>query len=138
MRGNSISDDGISAIARALGNCKITIMNVERCNITQNGATSLAAALSSNHTIRELWLEGNAITVEGALLIVKSAVDNTVCQYVDIDYKFCENDEISKTMKILRDRKKLEARKRPEARDYSGLYKTYFITMVTGKQFWYQ
>ena len=107
---NNIGDDGISAIAGALGNCKINTLNVEECGITLAGARSLATALLSNHTIRELLLRGNPITVEGALLIVKSAVDNTVCQRVSIDYKY-KNDEIKKMMNILEDRGK-------EVRDY--------------------
>ena len=105
---NNIGDDGISAIAGALGNCKINRLDVGLCGITLTGARSLATALSSNHTIRILLLMGNPITVEGALLIVKSAVDNTVCQYVgyvgiDDEYK---NDEIKKMMNILEDRRK--------------------------------
>ena len=114
MYDNNIGDDGISAIAGALGNCKINKLDVRSCNITLIGATSLAAALSSNYTIRKLWLQANAITVEGALLIVKSAVDNAVCQYVWIDDEYYENDEMSKMMKILRDRR------RQEVRDYVG------------------
>ena len=112
MWGNSIDDSGISAIAGALGHGKINILHVEGCGITLTGARSLAAALSSNHTITALWLEGNPITVEGALLIVKSAVDNnTVCQYVMIDDEY-ENDEIKKMMNIL------EARGVQEVIDY--------------------
>ena len=106
---NDIGDDGISAIAGALGNCKINKLSVQWCGITLTGARSLAAALSSNHTIRKLWLRRNPITVEGALLIVKSAVDNTVCQHVSIDSKY-ENDEIKKMMNILEDRWKQRVR----------------------------
>ena len=105
MWGNNIGDDGISAIAGALGNCKINTLSVEGCGITLTGARSVATALLSNHTIRELWLGGNPITVEGSLLIVKSAVDNTVCQHVGIDYQY-KNDEIKKMMNILEDRRK--------------------------------
>ena len=105
MDDNNIGDRGISAIAEALSNCKINKLDVERCNITLHGATMLAAALSSNHTIRELWLEDNAITVEGALLIVKSAVDNIVCQRVLIDDEH-QNDEVKKMMNILEDRRR--------------------------------
>ena len=105
MSGNNIGDDGISAIARALGNCKIIRLDVGLCGITFTGARSLAAALASNHTIRELWLQCNLITVEGALLIVKSAVDNTVCQLQDVSIdNECKNDEIKKMMNILQDR----------------------------------
>ena len=109
IRDNNIGNDGISAIARALGNCKINHLDVENCNITLIGATSLAAALSSNHTIRELWLWRNAITVEGALLIVKSAVANTVCQRVRIDDKY-ESDEVKKIMNILEDKTRQHVR----------------------------
>ena len=105
MMGNNIGNDGISAITGALGNCKINHLDVQMCNITLIGARSLAAALSSNYTIRELWLWGNAITVEGALLIVKSAVDNTVCRDVGIDYEY-KSDEVKKMMNILVDRRR--------------------------------
>ena len=69
------------------------------------GARSLAEASSSNHTIRELLLYKNPITVDGALLIMKSAVDNTVCQQVRIDYEHM-NYDIKKMMDILEDRRK--------------------------------
>ena len=103
MGHNNIGDDGISAIGGALGNCKINTLDIGECGITFTGARSLAASLLSNHTIRLLVLGDNSITVEGALLIVKSAVDNTVCQRVDIDYEY-KNDEIEKMMNILEDR----------------------------------
>ena len=105
MSNNNIGDDGISAIAGALGNCKINTLSVIECGITLTGARSLAAAVSSYHTITELQLWNNPITVEGALLIVKSAVDNTVCQCVGIDGKY-ENDEIEKMINVLGDRRK--------------------------------
>ena len=109
MFSNNIGDDGISAIAGALGNCKINMLDVQLCSITLTGATSLAQALSSNHTIRGLVLKDNPITVEGALLIVKSAVDNTVCQRVSIDDEY-KNDEIKKMMNILEDRRRQKVR----------------------------
>jgi len=114
MMGNNIGDDGISAISGALGNCKINILNVSGCGITLTGARSLAAALSFNHTIRVLELYDNPITVEGALLILKSAVQNTVCEevlinpeyiYMDINEEYC-NDEVLMMMNILEDRKR--------------------------------
>ena len=103
MCGNNIGDDGISAIAGALGNCKINKLNVQECGITLTGAISLAAAVSSNHTITELELRDNPITVEGALLIVKSAVNNTVCQDVEIDDEYENDEEVKMMMNILED-----------------------------------
>ena len=107
---NNIGDDGISAIAGALGNCKISELYVSECGITLTGARSLATALYSSNTVRELELRANPITVEGALLIVNSAVHNTVCQHVVIDDEY-KNDEIQKMMNIL------EYRRRQEVRD---------------------
>ena len=49
----------------------------------------------------------NAITVEGTLLMVKSAVHNTVCQELEIDNKYYENDEVKK---ILEDRERQHVR----------------------------
>ena len=104
MLGNSIGDDGISAIARELGNCKINELDVRMCGITLTGARSLATALSSHPTIRELWLKNNPITVEGAQLIVEAAVHNTVCLrvYIDDEYK---NDKVKEMLTILEDRR---------------------------------
>jgi len=109
MNDNNIGDDGISAIAGALGNCKINKLSVVKCGITLTGARSLAAALSSNHTIRVLNLWLNSITVEGALLIVKSAVHNTVCQEVYIDYEY-KNVEVKMMMNILENRRRQKVR----------------------------
>ena len=52
---------------------------------------SPAATLSSNHTIRVLWLSDNPFIVVGVLLI-KSTVNNQVCQHVEIDTEY-ESDE---------------------------------------------
>ena len=106
---NNIGDDGISAIAGALGNCKISKLNVRGCGITLIGARSLATALYSSNTVRELDLWRNPITVKGALMIVNSAVHNTVCQDVVIDNEY-KNDEIQMMMNILEDRRRQEVK----------------------------
>ena len=100
---NNIGDEGIFAITRALRNCKISKLKVDDCGITLTGARSLARALDSSNTIRYLKLHFNPITVEGALLVVNSAVNNTVCEYVSVDKEY-QNDEIQKKMNILEDR----------------------------------
>ena len=107
---NIIGDDGISTIAGALGDCKISRLSVNNCGITLTGTRSLATVISSHHTIRKLWLLDNPIAVEGALLIVNSAVYNTVCEEVWIDDEYDKNDEILNLKKILFDRKRKEVR----------------------------
>ena len=103
IRDNNICDDGIFVIAGALGECKISELDIRGCGITMTGARSLSTALYSSNTIKGLVLYSNPITFEGALLIVNSAVYNKVCQYVWISSEY-KNDEIQKMLIILEDR----------------------------------
>lgn len=81
--GNKFGDNGITAIAKILENSTISLLNVRDCGITFTGAKSLAEALLVNSSIKELWLMRNSITVEGARLIVSSALCNTVSKNID-------------------------------------------------------
>ena len=110
MRDNKIGDDGITAIAGSLSNGNITLLNVRCCGIGLVGVTSLAAALSSNQNIRELWLMNNKITVDGARLIIKSAVDNGICEHVSISIKYEDDEEIQRMRTILDDRRRQHVR----------------------------
>ena len=96
MTDNDISDDGITAIAGSLSNSSITVLDVSGCGISFVGVRSLAEALSTNQNIRILWLHGNPITVDGARLIMKSAVDNGVCEFVRVNDKYKDDDEVKK------------------------------------------
>ena len=77
------------------------------CGITLTGARSIATLLSANHTISNFMLLSNAITTEGAHLILQSAVNNKACE-VDIwkyiDYEYLSDSEVRTMMNILRDR----------------------------------
>ena len=109
MYANNIGDDGISAIARGLGNCKITELLVDHCGITVTGARPLATALSSHPTIRILTLDINHISVEGAQQILEAAVNNTVTLDVSIDDEY-ENDKVKEMLSILENRREHEVR----------------------------
>ena len=109
MRSNNITDDGITAIAGSLRSCSITVLNIERCGITFTGVISLAAALSTNRNIKMLSLWGNPITVDGARLIMKSAVDNGVCENVDIDNEY-KDDAVEEMETILDDKRRQDVR----------------------------
>ena len=108
MRINNIGDEGITAISSSLSS--ITVLNVSRCGITFTGVRSLAKALSTNHNIRQLWLMGNPITVDGARLIMKSAVDNGVCELLDINDEYKYDDEVKEMKTILYDRRRQNVR----------------------------
>ena len=110
MDSNEIGNDGITAIASSLSNSSITLLDVERCGISVVGVRSLAEAISSNQNIRTLRLWNNPITVDGARLIMKAAVDNAVCEYVWIDTEYDDDDEVKRMKNILDDRRKQDVR----------------------------
>ena len=68
------------------------------------------SSLSTNHNIRILELSFNAITVDGARLIMKSAVDNGVCEDVWIDDEYEDDDEVKEMKTILYDRRRQNVR----------------------------
>jgi len=110
MGANNIGDDGITAIARALGKSRIRVLDVARCGITIMGAKELTTALSTHQTIKTLILWDNPITVEGACLILQSAIDNGVCEYVDISRDYKSDSEVQKMMTVLQTRSKANKR----------------------------
>ena len=104
---NEIGDDGITAIAGSLSNSSITVLDVGYCGISLVGVRSLAAAIQN---IRMLWLTNNPITVDGARMIMLSAVDNGVCKYVSINSEYQNDDEVRRMMSILADRRRQDVR----------------------------
>ena len=82
MEHNRIGDDGITAIAGSLSNSSITQLNVWGCGIS----------------------------VVGARLIMKSAVDSTVCKNITIEAKYDNDDEVKRMMSILDERRKQDVR----------------------------
>ena len=100
MRGNQIGDDGIVAIAGSLNNSTVTELNLCDCGIGVVGVRSLAEAISSNQNIRNLMLSDNPITVHGARLIMKAAVDNSVLIYVGIDREYDDDYEVKRLESI--------------------------------------
>ena len=82
ISGNQITDDGITAIAGSLSNSSITLLNVLRCGIS----------------------------VVGARLIMKAAVDSAVCKDVWIDGEYDDDDEVKRMRSILDDRSRQDVR----------------------------
>ena len=104
MWNNAIGDDGIATIARSLCNSSVVELGVSWCSISVIGVRSLAESLSSNRNIKKIWLHGNPITVDGARLIIKSAVDNGVCEYVGISDEYNNDNEVKRMRASLDDR----------------------------------
>ena len=106
---NNIGDDGISVIAGALGKSRIRELSVRHCGITDIGAKQLATGLSLNSSITELNVWDNPITVEGARLILQSAVNNKMCKAVVIDDKHKTDSEVRNMSNILETRRKVKS-----------------------------
>ena len=109
---NYIGNEGIRAIAKTLDNARISEFHVWGCNITVTGAKSLAAGLINNRTIKRLKMYtpyvGNDVTVDGAIAILKAAVDNGVCQEVIFESEYNSNDRVKELMRTLEERKRQE------------------------------
>ena len=100
LSNNTIGDDGISAVAGALTMSKITKLYAGSCGITFIGARYLSLKFSKK--IEILGVKYNSITVEGARLILQSAVDSEVCQDVYINEEY--HSEMKEMMSILKQR----------------------------------
>ena len=106
MGHNNIGDDGISVIAGALGKNRIRMLSVNYCGITDIGAKQLATGLSLNSSIIVLVVCNNPITVEGARLILQSAVNNKVCVQVIVDIEHELDSEVRRMSDILETRQR--------------------------------
>lgn len=89
-----------------LNKTKISKLYVSKCGITLTGAKSIASALLHNGSIKLLVILGNPLTVEGAHLILRSAVNNGICQVVLVDKEYENEEEAKKMITILKDRNK--------------------------------
>jgi len=103
---NDLGNAGIAVIAGALAKGKIKELGIWQCGIGIAGAKELATCLSLNRSITHLYLWDNPITVEGAHLILQSALDNEVCQQVDIDKEY-NKDELKEMMTILESKRQI-------------------------------
>ena len=108
VRDNDCGNEGITAIAKALVNSDISVLNVCRCGLTFSGAESLAQVLPTYYNIEELWLYDNAITVDGARLIMQSAITNTKCEAVWVDPIYENDGDMEKLMITLNKRVRQE------------------------------
>jgi len=119
MLGNNIGDGGITAIAGALSTTQIDELDLSDCGITLTGAALLAERLLVNNSVKSLYVD-NQITVEGARLILQSAVSNGICQMVDIGRNYNDDDEVKKMNIILEQRMKVRLKPQREKQKVGG------------------
>ncbi|XP_055521922.1 NACHT, LRR and PYD domains-containing protein 14-like [Leucoraja erinacea] len=68
---NDLGDSGVKLVSAALRNpdCKIQRLELDVVGLTDSGAEDLASALSTNHTVTELWLSRNKLGDSGVKLM---------------------------------------------------------------------
>ena len=73
------------------------------------GAAVISKLLMNNCVIQELRLRVNDIGVEGARVILQSAVNNEACQAnIRIDDEYSRDSEIKTLMNIMEDRRRMK------------------------------
>ncbi|XP_032871832.1 NACHT, LRR and PYD domains-containing protein 3-like [Amblyraja radiata] len=78
---NDLGNSGVKLVSAALRNpdCKIQELKLNSVGLTDSGADDLASALSTNHTVTELWLGANSLGDSGVKL-VSAALRNPDCK----------------------------------------------------------
>ena len=73
------------------------------------GATVISKLLMNNCVIQELDISNNAIGVEGARVILQSAVNNEACQAnIRIYDEYSRDSEVKTLMNIMEDRRRMK------------------------------
>ena len=73
------------------------------------GATVISKLLMNNCVIQQLWMNDNDIGVEGARVILQSAVNNEACQAdIWIDDEYSRDSKVKTLMNIMRDRRRMK------------------------------
>ena len=77
--------------------------------VYSTGATVISKLLMNNGMIQRLHMGGNAISDEGARIILQSAVNNVVCQaYIGINDEYSRNSEVQTLTNIMEDRRRMK------------------------------
>ena len=97
MDGNYIGDEGTIAIAGVLNKIALSKLYLNHCGFTYRGAKSLVSNLksTSNNNNLVLYLQRNAITIDGARLMASLA---SYVKEVSIDDKYMKDAEVQKFM----------------------------------------
>mmetsp|Transcript_10388 Transcript_10388/g.21073 ORF Transcript_10388/g.21073 Transcript_10388/m.21073 type:complete len:456 (-) Transcript_10388:199-1566(-) len=85
--GNQIGDKGAKFIADKFlqSSPKLETLELSKCGISDRGAKSIADALASNATLKELWLDHNSISDEGVASFANALHNNHTLKTLIMD-----------------------------------------------------
>ncbi|XP_051535036.1 NACHT, LRR and PYD domains-containing protein 12-like isoform X2 [Myxocyprinus asiaticus] len=82
LSGNKLSNSGVKLVLAGLENplCKLEILKLMYCGVTDEGCAALASVIKSNTTdLKELYLDNNELRDSGVKLL-SSAMENSHCK----------------------------------------------------------
>ncbi|XP_063048964.1 NACHT, LRR and PYD domains-containing protein 3-like [Engraulis encrasicolus] len=81
LKENNLQDSGVALLSAALGNplCQLETLELCNCMLTWKSCSSLAAALSSGSSLRQLILSSNNLQDSGVALL-SAALGNPLCK----------------------------------------------------------
>ncbi|KAL2076289.1 hypothetical protein ACEWY4_028121 [Coilia grayii] len=93
---NNLLDSGVTLLSAALRNplCQLQKLELGGCNLTEKSCSSLASALSSGSSLRQLNLSNNNLLDSGVTLL-SAALRNPLCQLETLELHLCELTEKS-------------------------------------------
>ena len=75
---NDLGDDGAQLLSKGLANaCTLKVLNVDNCGIKSTGVTSIAIAVSCNHTLQVLSLDKNTISPDAVVELTEFIRENS-------------------------------------------------------------
>ncbi|XP_063050171.1 NACHT, LRR and PYD domains-containing protein 3-like [Engraulis encrasicolus] len=87
----NLQDSGVALLSAALGNplCQLETLQLWSCNLTEESCSSLAAALSSGSSLRQLNLSGNSKLQDSGVALLSAALGNPLCQLETLTLRGC-------------------------------------------------
>ncbi|XP_063068377.1 NACHT, LRR and PYD domains-containing protein 3-like [Engraulis encrasicolus] len=91
-----LQDSGVSLLSAAIGNpcCQLERLKLFSCYLTDKGCSSLASALSSGSSLKELNLNCNGV-LDSGVTILSAALKNPLCQLERLSLRKCNLTEES-------------------------------------------
>ncbi|XP_063048962.1 NACHT, LRR and PYD domains-containing protein 3-like, partial [Engraulis encrasicolus] len=92
LRGNNLQDSGVALLSAALGNplCQLETLDLRGCKLTGKSCSSLAAALSSGSSLRQLDLSRNYNLQDSGVALLSFALRNPLCQLETLTLQYCK------------------------------------------------
>ena len=82
MSSSQFSVDNCTSLSSILQQpmCQLRELHIDYCNIDSGGALQLAAGLTHNQSLKEIWISGNPIGDTGAAALCDAISNNTILQ----------------------------------------------------------